>query len=225
MKLYDKIHSIWKRTERGLFIPWEWSTPELAYLAESEWLWTEKVDGTNIRIGLGRDTSQTGAITPLTYRIGGRTENAQIPTRLLDAIAGLDLEAKLREHFDGPVCLYGEGYGAKIQKGGGNYRPDQGFVLFDVTVGGWQLKRPDVEDVAQKLGLDVVPVRVHRGTLAYVIGEVSAEQGIRSRWGDFRAEGLVGTPTVPLYDRKGKRIIVKVKSKDFDRLRKEGVTW
>ena len=30
--------------------------------------------------------------------------------------------------------MYGEGYGAKIQKGGGNYRQDQDFVLFDVLL-------------------------------------------------------------------------------------------
>lgn len=32
------------------------------------------------------------------------------------------------EVFGCDACLYGEGYGAKIQKGGGNYRADQDFV-------------------------------------------------------------------------------------------------
>ena len=48
----------------------------------------------------------------------------------------LPLAANLGEVFpDGAAVLYGEGYGAKIQKGGGNYRADQDFVLFDVRVG------------------------------------------------------------------------------------------
>ena len=35
---------------------------------------------------------------------------------------------------------------------------DQDFVLFDVKCGDWMLQRADVEDVAGKLGIDVVPI-------------------------------------------------------------------
>jgi len=225
---YHKIHSVFKRDQRGRFMLGEYSRPEIEYLANSEWLWTEKVDGTNIRIGIDADN---------VFRIGGRTDRAQIPVRLLDAIAELDLERKIRDHFGGnggdpqeqpeeagpiTVTLYGEGYGAKIQKGGGNYRQDQGFVLFDVNVSGWWLRRGSVEDVAQALGLDVVPV-VHEGTIASAIDIVGTPEGQKSSWGMFRAEGLVGTPAVPLFARDGSRVVVKVKSKDFDRLRREGL--
>lgn len=38
----------------------------------------------------------------------------------------LSLAQRLGEVFkDGAAVLYGEGYGAKIKKGGGNYRADQ----------------------------------------------------------------------------------------------------
>jgi hypothetical protein len=33
-------------------------------------------------------------------------------------------------------------------------------------------------------------------------------------------EGIVGTPSVPLYDRRGNRIITKLKIKDFEDLEK-----
>lgn len=210
---YHKIHSVYKRDERGRFMVGQFARPEIEYLAGCEWLWTEKVDGTNIRIGIDAEG---------VFRIGGRTDRAQIPARLLDAISALDIERKLRDSFDGPVTLYGEGYGAKIQKGGGNYRPDQGFVLFDVNVGGWWLQRHAVEDVAATLGLDVVPL-VYEGTIEGAIRIVGTPEGQKSSWGTFRAEGLVGTPAVPLFARDGKRVIVKVKSKDFDRLRREGM--
>jgi hypothetical protein len=201
---YHKIQSIYKRDERGSFILGEWSTPEIAYLSGNDWTWTEKVDGTNIRIGLDADG---------TYRVGGRTERASIPATLLDSIQALGLEKKLREQFtDGPVTLYGEGYGAGIQKGGGNYRQDKGFVLFDCLVGKWWLTPSTVDEVGAQLGLDVVPTVGH-GTLLEAQAVILA--GFRSRWGDFKAEGIVARPTVPMWDRKGDRIITKVKGVDF----------
>lgn len=46
----------------------------------------------------------------------------------------------------------------KFKKWVVNHRPDQDFVLFDICVGDWWLQRADVEDVAMRLGLDIVPV-------------------------------------------------------------------
>ena len=108
--------------------------------------------------------------------------------------------------------LYGEGYGAGIQKVGVNYRPDKDFVLFDVRVGRWWLQRQDVEGIASMLGLDVVPV-VGRSTLFDAIDIV--REGIRSAWGDFQAEGVVARPAVELARRDGSRIIAKIKCRDF----------
>jgi hypothetical protein len=206
---YHKIQSLWKRDERGKVIVGDWARPEIGYLASCEWEWTEKVDGTNIRIGQVSD----GEGGPLNYFVGGRTDAAQIPTPLLAALDALDLRRRLPEVFGATdVVLYGEGYGAKIQKGGGNYRPDQGFVLFDVRVGDWWLAREGVEDVAGKLGLAVVPV-VGFGTLHQAIDRVA--RGLTSHWGAFEAEGLVCRPAVPMFARDGSRVIVKVKSKDL----------
>ena len=112
-------------------------------------------------------------------------------------------------------CLYGEGYGAQIQKGGGKYRPTQDFVLFDVKVGEWWLQRSDVESIAGVFALDVVPI-IGTGTLNDLIAMV--REGFNSTWGPFAAEGIVARPAVELKTRNGSRIITKLKHKDFTAL-------
>lgn len=208
MTEYHKIQSIFKRdmnSPRKTLIEGEWTQPEFEYLAGNLWTFTEKVDGTNIRVSF-KDCGVT---------FGGRTDDAHIPAQLFARLNErfIPLAAKLAEVFpDGSAVLYGEGYGAKIQKGGGNYRTDQDFVLFDVRVGSWWLQRADVEDVAQKLGLDVVPV-IGEGTLHDAVAW--AKRGIRSTWGDFEAEGIVARPKTELNARSGSRLIAKIKCRDF----------
>lgn len=55
---YHKINSIFKRDmtkPNRPFVVGEWAQPEFAYLSDNEWEWTEKIDGTNIRIMLDGD--------------------------------------------------------------------------------------------------------------------------------------------------------------------------
>ena len=208
MKEYPKIDTLFKRdmsSKRKPIVPGAWSQDVFEYLAGNQWQFTEKVDGTNIR----------AAVTPYGVQFGGKTDAAQIPALLVAKLRErFDPQAdRLREMFPDGGCLYGEGYGAKIQGGGGNYRPDQDFVLFDVKVGEWWLKRPDVEDVAAKLGLDVVPI-IGTGTLYDAV--TMAQRGFNSRWGSFVAEGIVARPAVELRTRNGERIITKIKHRDFD---------
>ena len=205
MSEYHKINSIFKRDRTtNRLIEGDWSTPEFEYLSDNLWEFTEKVDGTNIRV-----VFHDGTIT-----FGGRTDAAQIPAQLVGRLNErfLPQVSVLSEGFPDGCVLYGEGYGAKIQKGGGNYRQDQDFVLFDVRCGRWWLKREDVEDVAAKLALDVVPV-IGSGTLKEAVE--LARAGIRSTWGEFEAEGIVARPKVDLQNRGGQRIIAKIKCRDF----------
>lgn len=207
MNEYHKIQTLFKRDmERNgkTLLEGQWTLPEFEFLAGNTWVFTEKVDGTNIRVML-----KDGAVT-----FGGKTDSAQIPAQLVTRLNDrfLPLAAKMLEVFGCDACLYGEGYGAKIQKGGGNYRQDQDFVLFDCKVGDWWLQRADVEDVAQKLGLDVVPI-IGEGTLHDAIA--AAKAGISSTWGNFQAEGIVARPKTELKTRNGHRIIAKIKCRDF----------
>jgi len=210
MKEYHKIQSIFKRDDNKNLLEGQWTLPEFEYLQNNQWVFTEKVDGTNIRVMFNE-----GKIT-----FGGKTNNAQIPAMLVTHLNEVFLPKSniFNEVFVNKsgifndVCLYGEGYGAKIQKGGGNYRPDQGFVLFDIRIGTFWLQRVDVEDIAQKLGIDIVPI-IGGGTLHDAITKV--KKGFTSTWGNFLAEGIVARPKIELNTRGGRRIITKVKHRDF----------
>jgi len=211
MKQYPKIQTIFKRdmSNKGKIMLDTFSSPEIGYLANNTWGFTEKVDGTNIRVMWKRGESR---------KFGGRTDNAQIPATLIERLEELfsleKLDAAIISTVDA-LTLYGEGYGSGIQKGGGKYKPDGvDFVLFDVLVDEWWLKRNDVENVADSLGIDTVPT-IGFGTLMTAVEIVKA--GISSWWGDFPAEGLVLRPTVELKNRAGHRIITKIKHKDFDK--------
>lgn len=204
MNPYHKIETVWARDPETKFrtlIEGQWATPEFEYLADNKWVWTEKVDGTNIRI-----TVNDGEVI-----LGGRTDNAQLPAHLVSTLQAIGDNAAVA--LDMNFTLYGEGYGAKIQKGGGNYIADgSDFVLFDVKVGDVWLQRENVEDIANKLGLRVVPI-VGVGSLHEAI--MMTRGGFDSTWGAFRAEGLVMRPAVELQTRLGRRVITKIKTKDF----------
>lgn len=212
MKEYPKIPSPFKRHVDGPsrnkpFIG-VFSSPELLFLCNNTWLWTEKVDGTNIRIHWDGHK--------VTY--AGRTGNSQIPAKLVNVLNELVPEELFEQKFGSvAVTLYGEGYGSGIASGG-VYRPDQSFVLFDVLIDGWWLEWPNVEDIATSLGLDVVPI-VTRTTIPRALDMV--ERGLLSNWSvpnsknPTYAEGLVGTINHGLLTRSGERIMVKIKHKDF----------
>ena len=208
MKPYPHIDTIWKRDERThRIIEDDWTCPEFEYLRDNIWHFTEKVDGTNIRVMY--DGQQV--------TFGGRSDNAQIPVPLTTMLwRTLHDTAKWREVWledSIAVCLYGEGYGEGIQKSGSFYKHDGvDFAVFDVWISGWWLERHNVEDVASKLGLQVVPI-IGQGTL--LDAAKMARAGFQSRWGNFAAEGIVARPQVDLFNRKGERIIAKIKRRDF----------
>lgn len=218
--VYHKIQSVLKRDPDNnykTFLKGQWSEPEFGYLAFADWEATEKIDGTNCRIHIRDDG----------YSMGGRTDNAQLH---VDLVMAMDKTGAIACHqgLHG-LTLYGEGYGAGIQKGGGNYRSDKGFILFDVMVTdtGMFLERDNVEDIAQKLGINCVSV-MWTGTLNMALGifdlglttdptltSVLTSVRIQSAIKDSEAEGWVLRPTVELRNRAGKRIITKIKVKDF----------
>ena len=205
MKEYHKIQTVFKRNPDTKFkrlIEGDYSLPVFEYLQRNPWVFTEKVDGTNIRVMVNGGVS-----------FGGKTDNASIPSALVERLRTIfdPQQDAMRQMFPDGACLYGEGYGAKIQNGG-NYSPSQEFVLFDVKIGQWWLERPNVEDIAAKLGVRTVPI-IGEGTLLEMVE--MAKQGIRSQWGDFQAEGIVARPKCELATRNGERIITKIKTRDF----------
>ena len=210
MSEYCKVQTVYKRdpaTKHRTLLEGEYSLPAFEYLRDCEWVFTEKVDGTNIRVMW--NGGEDGAVV----RYGGRTDAAQIPATLVERLLELLPVERFMENEIPPMVLYGEGYGAKIQKGGGNYKADgQDFVLFDVRCGDIWLERLNVEDVAGQLAIDTVPI-VGMGTLERMVSKV--RNGLASQWGPFQAEGIVARPATELMTRRGERIITKIKYKDF----------
>ena len=210
MRTYEKIETVFERDMNGSkkLIEGQYRNPTVQMCHNLAWDWTEKIDGTNIRIHWDGHT----------VNFGGRTENASIPAPLinrLNALFGGETNAQLFEQKFGEteVILYGEGYGAKIQKGGGLYKSDGvDFILFDVMIGGLYLRRDGVEDIARCFGISAVPI-VLRGSIEEAVEYVKGEP--MSTIGMAPMEGLVGRLPEELYDRRGNRLIVKVKVRDF----------
>ena len=208
MRTYEKIDTVFNRDTTGTkqLILNSWRDPVVEYLRNNLWLFTEKVDGTNIRIHW--DGHQV--------EFGGRTDRAQIQDFLLEKLRSMFGTAEAEELFEQTwgekeVFLFGEGYGPKIQSGG-DYRADVSFILFDVLVGDNYQEREWVEKTAEMFGIDVVPV-VLTGTIQDGIDFVMRHPA--STMGTAMMEGVVGRPAVEMRDRRGNRVIVKIKWDDF----------
>ena len=198
--VYPKMYNPFKRDRQTYKVKnGKWILPVYEYLQNNQWEFTEKLDGTNIRL------------YPETRSIYGRTDRAQIPAQLHTHLQGIleDTEKndELFFQFGSKAVLYGEGIGPGIQKGG-KYCDHQKFVLFDVhTDYGW-LNRSQVLDVGNIMEIPCAPLVV-TGTLHEGIGVVTA--GLQSKFGGFQAEGIVGRPAHEFDE----HIRIKIKNRDF----------
>ena len=204
MEEYHKIQTVFSRDPDNHYktlLEDDWSKPEFGYLRHALWEFTEKVDGMNIRIDYwGGD---------ITY--AGRTDNAQIPAPLLERLLEIGDTMYECDAISGPVTLYGEGFGGKIQKGGAY--GEQDFMLFDVLAKGYWLDRVAIQGIAIGLGIQYAPV-VGFGDLYQGIKIV--KDGFDSVFGERpQAEGLVMRPATELKNRYSERVITKIKCKDF----------
>ena len=211
MTTYHKIETIYERDPKTHKLLPELILKNRVYGIIKTWHWTEKIDGTNIRC-LWKD----GKLT-----FGGKTDNAQLHADLVTYLHDAVSSERMAEIFpDTDAVIYGEGYGAGIQKGG-EYSSEKRFIVFDVRVAddlrpwenAWWLSMENVCDVADKLGLPVVP---YEGEMTLEQATEIVREGFRSSLGNNpEAEGLVGRPVETLFDKKGHRLIVKLKTKDF----------
>ena len=156
MKEYHKIETLFERDMEGnkKLIEGKFRNECIEYLKDNQWIFTEKIDGTNVRVHWDGHT----------VMFGGRTDNAQMPTPLLQTLNKLFLGITNEEIFEQkfgsqPVTFYGEGYGGKIQSGSA-YKKDQDFILFDIAVGDTFLARENIEEIAKSFNLKVVPIIV-----------------------------------------------------------------
>ena len=126
-----------------------------------------------------------------------------------------------------PVYIYGEYFGADIQKCGSRYiQNGNDFLVFDIKQQGWWTPKDVRDALCKDLKLNTVPF-LGVMTLKEIEDKVRAgftTQFDRAADPTMLEEGIVARPTIPLCDGSGNRIIVKVKYCDYieyDAVRKE----
>lgn len=216
---YQKINTLFLRDEKKVIIPSSFTCDEFEYLKDCKWECTEKVDGTNIRVYISREyDGEDDWLYGISFM--GRTNDSTIPEHLNLKLQQIFYRVDWKTVFPSlmpgdSVCLYGEGYGNKIQKGSFYISNDVDFILFDVKYNNWWLERKNCEDIANKCGIKIVPI-VGYMTIPEAIDLV--KKGFKSSISEDKnliAEGLVLKTPQGLLSRNGKRIITKIKHNDF----------
>ena len=132
---FPKIDTLFKRGETfELLDPLEFRNPAMEII--SKWVVTEKVDGMNMRVAMTFGDAQDAKLS-----VAGRSDKAQIPGDLTEWIHSNIMPGSMYELFkeDTPtgaeMVLFGEGYGAGIQKGS-YYSKEKKFILLEFMAAG-----------------------------------------------------------------------------------------
>lgn len=179
---------------------------------------TEKIHGQNIRVGWENDQ--------VSFATRNDPNPNGMPKDLLKFLEDTFTEEKMRKEFlpMSNVTIFGEGCGAGIQKGGGNYSGTKTFVMFDVAVVDelgftWWLEPQDVRRLAGNLGVKYVP---EMGMMSKEQIVKLAKDGFNSILAaettgvaDHRAEGIIAKTVPGLLMRDGRRLMFKLKESDF----------
>lgn len=195
----------------------------------NEYIVTHKLDGTNARLCWDGEELRFGSRKRLLTEKKDNYDFAKW------ADENIDVEP-FEEHFEdtGPVVVFGEFFGNHIQ-GRIRYPDEPQFVAFDVFIGTKFLNWGDIEDVVDKLNLELVENTVmknpHINSLQktlkdeeemipdpYAIDEADKENKI--------SEGVVVRPKVELVEpygsQYGSRLLRKIKSKKFEEVASKG---
>jgi hypothetical protein len=236
---YPKINTLWKREVKdgkptGKILEGDYSRDEFKNI--KLWHTTEKIHGTNIRVVYHRMGSHSFQNPIEDVKFFGKTNDAMIPPHLLKFLQETFTIERFRRIWPYPkspeeikervkegkesgtdiyVILFGEGYGPKVQSGGGRYRDDASFILFDAWIDGWWLQPNNTKDIAQKLGIDYVP-ELGLMTVEEIVALV--KQGFKSKISKdttLDAEGIVARSHPLLLFRDGKPLMFKLKQRDY----------
>jgi len=190
----------------------EYESPLFTSLLFAQWEVTEKIDGTNIRIGW--DGKETVTFT------GRENKNSRLPgpetgvPQLLESTFTVD-RFLAGEHPHQPMVIFCEAFGPKIGKYGHLYGDQPALAVLDVLAGSWWLQRDTMTNVAAMFGLQLPPLLDAKASLAEASDLV--QSGLRSQFGreEFWAEGIVARPALGVLDRSGRPIRVKIKNDYF----------
>ena len=183
--------------------PEAWRSEELYYLRNDDWTFKRKLDGENIRIKWdGNEVAWNG-----------KTDKFVCNSEFTDYMNSTFLEEIFEEKFgrEKTVLLFLERMGNKVQTN--ELKLDNvEAILYDVKIGDTWLEEESIKEIANYFGIhtcyDFMPDPNHHGRLIEIIEECS-----EGRFKDW--EGVVAQPRVGLKDRRGKRLIVKIKNKDY----------
>jgi hypothetical protein len=219
MREYPKTENVFTRDDKTHKLNlWDFRIPEFNLI--NLWHVTEKIDGTNIRILSYFDENGVPQI-----EVRGRSDNANLPPGLAENIRShftdvdmLTYRASLGIDNDVTLCIYGEGFGAGIQKGGG-YRPDKDIAIFDVTTTNsngntWWRGWSAVNYASDILNLDTVPY-IGFITVSQMVHYL--EDNPKTFWenGTAPMEGFIARTDPYLYRWDGSRLMFKLKVKDI----------
>lgn len=181
---------------------------------------TEKVHGTNSRVGLVRNGQGEWEWMAGSHRVRRKKPETgtSIYWQVLDNERAAGLIEHLSEHVNN-VILFGEIYGTGIQDM--DYGVDRGYRVFDISVNGHYLNWADVKQGCERFGVPTVPL-LYEGPFSKELVErftygattLASPDQIKSGFKD--REGCVITPLVEqFYARTGGRLILKSVSADY----------
>lgn len=166
----------------------------------------EKVHGTSAHIAWNG--------VSLRFFSGGESHDAFV--KIFDSEA---LELAFRSLGHDQVTVFGEAYGGKCQGMRETYGGQLRFIGFDVQIGEHWLAVPDMVQVIEGLGLEVVPWREVSTDLAELDAERDRPSEVAARRGITVArqrEGVVLRPPFEVRTNNGERIMAKHKGEKFE---------
>lgn len=214
---YAKFSSPFKKDEKWL------NTRELSqYLPDGRWIITEKIDGANIRIILTKPDEEGNRKIHIASRKLILNSEDKSSKQFMDCLKEVNLN-KIKEYFkdvESTVVIYGEGYGAGVQKGG-IYSKEKNYRVFDIRIGEAYQDFEYVQKVCIDNQLNVVPIMCELTEITYeeCLKVLKLFQETLIKEGDGgKPEGLVYKFEPVLLNKYKERLIFKVKHKDFNEL-------
>ena len=131
LKTYTKIETVFNRSIEGKkkLIVGDYRNETVEYLKDNEWIGTEKIDGTNIRVFWDG----------YSISFAGRTNKSVIQPNLLLKLEEIFCNSETEQIFEqlfgeNKVILFGEGYGNRVKKVEHLYRSDKALGIEVVPV-------------------------------------------------------------------------------------------
>ncbi|RLF27230.1 MAG: hypothetical protein DRN14_05645 [Thermoplasmata archaeon] len=235
MEKYPKIYTIFKRDENNLKLVTPIINNQLEIIGLTlvrDIIVEEKIDGTNACLLLGYDKdmgfykryfSRNNEIKETDIMYIRDTLDKVVDYKLLEKWY-LENFVQIPKKDDNPeVRIFGEVYGSKIQKS--NYLPkgERDFIVFDIKINQTWLSVKDRNEICRNLNLKIVPKicildKIPTFEECYDLLARKYPKSIIAEKNnlDMYLEGFIFRPKINLYVAPGRRILGKIKRKDFD---------